>query len=175
MRAPHVTHIQVGSTVGIVHGDRAPTDADRKAMAAIVKAAGQLMGEPMSIELPNGKGPGKWQRVIVDEFGDTPRWTALIRCPECKVFLPLTDHTIASDGQVTPSVAHDPRLPPCSWHPTPKLLGWSPCPPAPEPKPFHEPCGRCGAKGRQLGGWGVGWGFLLVCPDCVKQLSAHNT
>jgi hypothetical protein len=174
MRARHVTRIQVGSIVGMAHGDRPPTDEDTKAMAAIVRAAGDLLEEAdMTTELPNGKGAGKWQRVIVDEFGDRPRWSAIIRCPQCGVFLPITNHTIAPDGTVTPSVAHDPRLPPCSWHPNVKLVGWSPCPPDPEPRPFHDPCGRCGATGRQLGGWGIGWGFALVCPACVKQLGGH--
>ena len=101
-------------------------------MAAIVKATVELMGdETMSVELPNGKGPGKWQRIIIDEFGDHPRWSAIIRCPECKVFLPIPNHTISADGQVTPSVGHDPKWPACSWHPTPKLIGWAPCPPRP--------------------------------------------
>jgi len=122
------------------------------------------------IEVINGKGRGKWQRALIDEFGDTPRWTAIVRCSDCGVHLPLTNHTIADDGTVTPSVAHDPRLPPCTWHPYLKLLGWSPIPPAPSPLPFHE-CKRCGAKGRQLAQWGVGWGFSLVCPACVAALS----
>lgn len=158
----------------VVHGDKEPNAKDREAMAAIVKATVELMGdETMSVELPNGKGPGKWQRIIIDEFGDHPRWSAIIRCPECKVFLPIPNHTISADGQVTPSVGHDPKWPACSWHPTPKLIGWAPCPPDPEPRPTFD-CGRCGSKGRQLSGWGIAGGFPLVCPECMKRLLSES-
>jgi hypothetical protein len=121
----------------------------------------------MLIELPHGKGPGKWQRIIVDEFGDKPRWSAIIRCPACGMYLPIPNHTIAPDGQVTPSVGHPVGA--CGWHPpSPKLLGWAPCPPVPEPRPVHE-CATCGIKTRQLCGWSV-TGLGLLCPACMKVL-----
>lgn len=143
----------------------------RDALFAIQQAAWRRL-EAMLIELPNGKGKGKWSRLLIDEFGDHPRWSAMIRCPLCEERLSLVNHTISDDGQVSPSVGH-PINTSCSWHVNPKLVGWAPCPPAPEPKPLLEPCGRCGTRGRQLGGWGIGWGFPLVCPKCIKELGGQ--
>jgi hypothetical protein len=117
------------------------------------------------IDLPPGKGRGKWQRVLVDEFGDKPRWSAIIRCPECDMILPIINHAIGNDGRVSPSVGHPKN--PCSWHVTPKLIGWAPCPPAPAPYPFHS-CENCDFKARQLAGWGT-WsgGVGVICPKCI--------
>jgi hypothetical protein len=119
----------------------------------------------MLIELPNGKGRGQWQRILIDEFSDHPRWTAIIRCPDCGDILPIVNHAISSDGWVTPSVGHPVRVS-CTWHVAPKLLGWAPCPPPPAPRETYE-CAKCGVKGRQLAGWGVASGGLL-CPECIK-------
>ena len=103
----------------------------------------------------------------VDEYGDRPRWVAMLWCVDCGRPLVLTNHTIAADGQVTPSVGHPENYPPCSWHPTPRLIGWV-SEPDPEPRPIAAPCEQCGAKSRQLGGWGT-WsgGAGLICPFCV--------
>jgi hypothetical protein len=125
----------------------------------------------MIIELLNGKGKGKWSRLLLDEFGDRPRWSAMIRCPECDQRLPIINHTISADGQVTPSVGHPIGMS-CTWHVSPKLIGWAPCPPAPEIKPYIAECERCHKSTRQLGGWGVGLGFGTVCPKCIAELSA---
>jgi len=120
----------------------------------------------VSIELPRGKKRGQWQRVLIDEFGDQPRWSALIQCPDCGTHLPIPNHTISAEGQVTPSVAHPASA--CAWHPPGlKLLDWAPCPEAPGPLPTHE-CFRCGAKGRQLSGWALAGG--LTCPACFQKL-----
>lgn len=122
----------------------------------------------MIVELPPGKGRGKWQRILVDEYGDSPRWSALIRCPECDTFLPIINHQISPDGQVSPSVGH-PQKTSCGWHTSPRLIGWGPCPPAPSPKPTYS-CEACGFKARQLAGWGT-WsgGHGEICPGCVSK------
>jgi hypothetical protein len=49
----------------MVHGDRAPIAEDTKAMAAIVRAAGDILKETdMTTELPNGKGAGLTRRSV---------------------------------------------------------------------------------------------------------------
>jgi DNA-directed RNA polymerase subunit RPC12/RpoP len=117
-------------------------------------------------DLPQGKERGEWQRILLDEFGDHPRWSAIIRCPECGTRLPIPNHTIAADGHVRPSVGHPKGS--CPWHPpSVMLLGWAPCPPNPSPRPFCDPCIRCGARARQLAGWGMASGGLH-CPICMK-------
>jgi hypothetical protein len=121
------------------------------------------------MELPNGKGRGQWQRVLMDEFGDRPYWSAIIQCPDCGIHLPIPNHTIAADGQVTPSVGHP--VTSCTWHVAPKLLGWAPCPEVPEPRPTEE-CSRCGARTRQLGGWSIAGG--LTCPTCVLRIFSSD-
>ena len=109
-------------------------------------------------------------KQLVDEYGDHPRWSAMITCPTCGTHLPIYRHSISADGQVTPSVGHGAINPNCPWHVTPRLLGWAPCPPAPPAHPEHV-CARCGAKTRQLGGWGIGEGGLL-CPKCMTARAA---
>ena len=121
----------------------------------------------MITELFNGKKQGQWNRVLVDEFGDRPRWSALLRCPECNERLSLINHTIDDQGRVFPSVGH-PLNKTCPWHTSPKLVGWAPCPAAPEPRPLEDPCATCGKRARQLGGWAVGPGGLM-CPDCFGR------
>lgn len=125
------------------------------------------------IDVPRGKGRGTWARILIDTLGDSPRWSAMIRCPSCAKPLSLVNHTIAPDGQVSPSVGHPDIYPPCDWHVTPKLVGWVD-EPAPAPLPFFTPCERCGAKARQLSGWGT-WsgGAGLICPDCIKSRNAQ--
>lgn len=122
------------------------------------------------LELTNGKAPGQWRRVLVDEFGDVPRWSAIVRCPDCSLRLSIEAHAISEAGQVSPSIGHPVGVS-CSWHVTPRLLGWSPCPPAPEPKPFQDPCAACGKRARQLGNWGI-LGGGLVCPDCLGRMTS---
>jgi hypothetical protein len=124
-------------------------------------------------QIPKGKRtPGTWQLILVDELGDTPHWSAIVWCPECAKPLNCSNHTIASDGQISPSLGHPSGYPPCSWHEYPKLLEW-PDLPAPAPRPFHQ-CERCGRKSRELGGWAVGWGFPLVCDACMKVLKSEK-
>lgn len=120
------------------------------------------------IDVPEGKGRGHWQRILVDAFGDAPFWSAVIWCPSCTRPLSLVRHAIAANGQVNPSVGHPDSYPPCDWHVNPKLLGWEerPAPVA----PVIVKCQRCGTEARQLGGWGT-WsgGDGLICPACITQ------
>lgn len=121
------------------------------------------MNNPLR-ELPQGRGPGMWRLILLDEFGDLPRWSAIICCPNCHTMLPIPNHTIAADGEVTPSVGHPIRE--CGWHVSPKLLGWQGGRLAPGPRPFYE-CTGCKATTRQLNGWGVFGG--LKCPSCLPS------
>jgi DNA-directed RNA polymerase subunit RPC12/RpoP len=123
----------------------------------------------MLIDLTEGRGRGQWRRVLLDEFTVQPRWSAIICCPDCGVLLPIPNHTIAADGQVSPSVGHP--VTQCSWHVHPKLIGWNLAPPLPSAYPDHE-CSRCGAKTKQLSGWSVSNG--LVCPACFSKLFAKE-
>ncbi len=123
----------------------------------------------MLIEVPEGKGRGHWQRVIIDEFGDSPCWSAIIWCPDCgKVLALQRGHAIAANGQITPSVGHPDSYPPCPWHTNPRLVGWKELP-VPV-RPVLETCEKCGARGRQLAGWGT-WcnGRGLICPACIES------
>ena len=125
----------------------------------------------MLTDIPNGRGVGQWMRVLVDEFGDHPRWGAMVWCPTCAKPLAVVQHAIDANGCVSPSVGHPLTYPPCPWHPPGvKLLGWDKNPPLPEPLPFHE-CARCHAKDRQLGGWGTWSGGGIICPECFKEVN----
>ena len=123
----------------------------------------------MLVDIPHGHGKGHWVRCLVDEYGDNPRWSAMVRCPDCGKVLFARDHKIDDNGQITPSLGHPVEYPPCGWYTSPRLVGWAPVPPTPGPLPTHD-CARCGAKGRQLGGWGT-WpdGSRLVCPTCIAN------
>lgn len=118
------------------------------------------------VDFPEGKGPGTWQRTIEGEFTEAPRWSVLIWCPECRLPLLLTHHKIDASGQVSPSVGHPDveRYRGCTWHETPRLLGWVVLPP-PEPRPVSA-CVLCGTTTRALGGWGI-TGDGLTCPACM--------
>lgn len=54
----------------MVHGDKVPTEADREAMAAIVKAAGDLMKEKTmikaTIKYSIGEEPSRGGDILVD-------------------------------------------------------------------------------------------------------------
>jgi hypothetical protein len=122
-------------------------------------------------DVPSGRGPGRWMRILHDEFGDHPRWSAIVWCPSCRKPLALINHEIGVDGTVTEPVGHPETYEPCSWHPAQlRLVGWEHNPPAPEPLPYHE-CEKCQAKGRQYGGWGT-WsgGPGLICPKCIAEI-----
>jgi len=120
----------------------------------------------MMTELTEGKGAGKWQRVCHDEFGERPRWSAIVWCPVCSRPLSISNHSIAEDGQVAPVVGHPDSYEPCTWKVAPRLVGWVSMP-DPEPKPILATCALCGAKARQLGCWGT-WPGGLVCPKCIE-------
>ena len=124
----------------------------------------------MKDKLEQGKSPGEWMRTIVDEFSDATRWGAIITCPECKRRLLVRDHTIAPDGQISPSVGHPAEYPFCSWHTHPQLIGWSPVPPL----PIHaiHICTVCRRETRQLGGWGIMQG-KLTCQQCLETKEAQ--
>jgi len=126
----------------------------------------------MQTEIPRGKGKGHWELVLFDEYGDKPHRTAIVWCPKCGKPLNCVNHTIAANGQISPSLGHPIEYPPCPWHTSPRLVGWESIP-DPQPKPFCMECARCGAKGRQAGGWGRGYGFAGdICPKCVAELQA---
>ena len=119
----------------------------------------------MLVNIPEGKGPGTWQRMLADSYTDHPRYTAMITCPVCNRYLYCYNHTIAADGQITPSVGHPHTYPPCTWHTFPKLLGWAPVPAIPIYPLFH--CGVCARTTRQLSGWGTFLGKDVICPECL--------
>jgi len=79
----------------------------------------------LSIEIPRGRGPGTWQPILVRESGAASRRSAVVTCPLCNKKLPITNHTISPDGDVSPSVVHA-HGSSCSWHPVLKLVGWVP-------------------------------------------------
>lgn len=128
----------------------------------------------MLIEIQKATGAlvrGTWKHwQYLAPNADAYRWTATICCPDCGKFLNLVNHTIAADGQVSPSVGHPDGYPACNWHTHPRLIGWEqlaaqPLPPAPPP----ETCQNCGTVSRVLGGWGT-WsgGAGLICADCIR-------
>jgi hypothetical protein len=120
----------------------------------------------MIVDLAEGKGRGKWQRIILDEFSDMPLWSAVIWCPECALPMILQrGHRIAADGRITPSVGHPTSYPPCPWHTNPHLVGWIELP-APAVRDLTI-CAKCGAQSRALGGWGTWSGTGLLCPKCL--------
>ena len=124
----------------------------------------------MQIEIPQGKGKGHWQRVLVDELGDNPRWGAIVWCPECGRVLYAANHKIDENGQISPSLGHPTEYPPCGWHTNPKLLNWAPVPAAPGPRPF-ETCTRCSKRSRDVGGWGYHGAHVgIVCDVCFADL-----
>src|SRR5574337_1862856 len=108
----------------------------------------------MWTDLPKGKGPGHWEPQLVDEFGDHPRWSALVWCPVCKRAMTAFNHTISETGEVYPSFGHPSEYMPCPWHPTLRLLEWATLPPPPLPRAI-ETCFNCGARTRNLGGWSL--------------------
>lgn len=128
----------------------------------------------MLVEIPRGKGRGTWQRVLfhTPEPEYRPFWSAIVVCPECGKLLNAVNHTIAPDGQVTPSLGHPAEYPPCGWHTNPKLLGWEQWP-VPENGPAFV-CARCGAQAHGLGGWGTWSGGGDICAECVLALKPHN-
>lgn len=118
------------------------------------------------VELIEGRLPGQWQRVVIDEFGAHPRWGAIITCPKCARKLYVRDHTIDAEGRITPSVGHPVEYPACEWHTSPILLGWNPGPPPPV-YPL-ETCHGCQVQSRSLSGWGILQGYLH-CPTCMRK------
>jgi hypothetical protein len=124
----------------------------------------------MQTEIPRGIGKGHWEPVLFEEYGDKPHWSAIVWCPECGKPLNCVNHTIAPNGQISPSLGHPAEYPPCAWHTHPRLVGWEPKT-DPPPHPYCGECTRCGTKARSLSGWGRGWGFTGdVCPKCVADL-----
>lgn len=117
--------------------------------------------------IPQGTGPGTWRRVMVDEFTDHPRYTAIVTCPTCHRHLFAINHSIAEDGQISPSLGHPVEYPPCSWHESPKLLGWAPVPEITRRPLFH--CAKCATTTYQLSGWSTYGGDKLICPSCLAS------
>lgn len=124
----------------------------------------------MMINIPRGKGPGHWMPVIVDEWEDSPRWSAVVWCPDCGKPLSCIRHNIAANGQINPSLGHPVEYPPCPWHVSPRLIGWEVLAPLHVRTESKNECERCHRLSRLLGGWGVGWGYKLVCNNCIGEL-----
>jgi len=128
----------------------------------------------MLTDLPMAHGRltrGTWQRVLTHtpepEF--KPYWTAIVCCPDCGKLLTCCLHTIAPDGQISPSLGHPTSYPPCGWHTNPKLLDWAPLPPTP-PTPEISTCAKCGKQAHTIGGWGT-WGNPgIICSTCFKEI-----
>ena len=126
----------------------------------------------MQHDIPQGHGKGHWQRVILGEMSDEPVWSAVLWCPECGKGMSLQrGHTIAADGQVSPSVGHPNGYPPCGWHTLPRLVGWE-VRPNPPPREWNT-CARCQRKSRSIGGWGTdGRVAGIICDTCRAELNA---
>lgn len=110
---------------------------------------------------------GTWAHVLfhTPEPEYRPFWSAMICCPECGKYLNAVNHTISADGQITPSLGHPSEYGPCSWHTSPRLIGWflRPLPDIPAP----ATCARCGTVAHTIGGWGT-WsgGTGIICEKC---------
>ena len=80
----------------------------------------------MALRVTQGRGSAQWWPLIA-----AGQLTASMICPDCERRLSLTDHTIASDGAVFPSVVcrefHDAEPPrqACTFHEFVTLDGWS--------------------------------------------------
>ena len=70
------------------------------------------------IEAPKGREKGQWWPLRVLE-GTSGHKSASFVCPKCGLKAYLTNHDIAEDGTVTPSVLCD-----CGFHDNLKLIGW---------------------------------------------------
>lgn len=146
-----------------------------KARAALAFTVGDE-GMSGQIDITRGKGRGHWMRVPANEFGDNPFWTAIVWCPECGKPLNAIQHQIGADGQITPSLGHPVEYPPCSWHVSPRLIGWdghqSSPNRVPPPMPRQiETCAKCGKQSRDIGGWGTHGSYTgIICFDCRKEL-----
>ena len=112
---------------------------------------------------------GTWTRFLAHtpEPEYRPYWSAMICCPECGRYLSLVLHSIDENGQVSPSVGHPAEYPPCTWHTSPKLLGWENWPLPPIPK--LETCEICGIQSHSIAGWGT-WsgGAGIICGKCFS-------
>lgn len=128
------------------------------------------MIELLEAKSGNKRQPGTWVKVLAHtpepEF--KPFWTAVVNCPECGRMLNATLHSIAANGQISPSLGHPDSYPPCAWHVNPRLMGWTPNEwPLPETAPL-ETCERCKKQAHSIGGWGT-WsgGRGIICSECV--------
>lgn len=70
------------------------------------------------LEVPKGREPGSWWLLRVLK-GTSSSKSASFICPKCGLKAYLTDHDIAEDGTVSPSVLCD-----CGFHDNLKLLEW---------------------------------------------------
>lgn len=70
------------------------------------------------IEVTKGRDKGQWWPLRVLE-GTSGHNSASFICPKCGLKAYLTDHNIALDGSVHPSVLCD-----CGFHEFLKLIGW---------------------------------------------------
>lgn len=128
----------------------------------------------MLIELQratDGLKPGTWKAWQFLDTATGYKWAATVCCPDCGRLLSLANHSIAENGQVSPSVGHPPEYPPCGWHTHPILLGWGeqlqkPLPPSPD---LHT-CEKCNTVSRSIFGWGT-WsgGRGLICANCIAK------
>ena len=67
---------------------------------------------------PQWPGPGEWKPVQLQKTGER---TARLVCPDCRCRA-LLDHSIATDGTVTPSVVCPTEG--CNFHEMVRLSGW---------------------------------------------------
>ncbi len=81
----------------------------------------------MMIEIPRSTHGaadvlGNWKPVILDD-----KLTAKMTCPGCGCFAYLSEHSIGTDGVVSPSVRCATDQGGCGqFHDTVKLIGWGP-------------------------------------------------
>ena len=119
--------------------------------------------------ITRGRGRGHWVPVLIGVDDGQPRWSANVCCPQCGRYLSLINHRIDASGEVSPSIGHPPQFMPCGWHPNAQLIGWDQLPPVPPPLPLST-CERCGRQQHSIGGWGIGWGYKLVCGQCIAAM-----
>ena len=131
----------------------------------------------MLVDIPRSRpdqkrAPGTWVHILQHTPEPEYRfyWSAMVWCPECGKPLSCINHTIADDGQITPSLGHPIEFPSCSWHVSPKLIGWAPKEWGTPETPSPETCARCGKVSHTIGGWGTWSQGGIICASCFKTV-----
>ena len=131
----------------------------------------------MLVDIPRGEGAekrkaGTWMLLLAHTPEPEYRayWSAIVFCPDCWKPLSAVRHTIAENGQISPSLGHPTAYPPCGWHTNPRLLGWTPTEWGFPPQSNPETCAKCGTISHSIGGWGTWNGPGIICVQCFKEV-----